>query len=110
MKNKLSKAIVRRRKELHLTQEKLAERNNLSINYISRIERGSSSHISANSLLKIANALNMNMETLMGKSKPSDKILGPNQASLTKYLASLDLAQSEKLCQQVLDLLTKYYK
>jgi transcriptional regulator with XRE-family HTH domain len=84
MKSTLSQAIVSRRKELNLTQEKLAESSNLSINYISRIERGTSSHISAISLYKIANALNMPMEVLMGKVTHSAKIPGPNQASLKR--------------------------
>lgn len=109
MKSTLSQAIVSRRKELNLTQEKLAESSNLSINYISRIERGTSSHISAISLYKIANALNMPMEVLMGKVTHSAKIPGPNQASLNRYLSDLDLAKSEKLCQQVLDLITNYH-
>lgn len=67
-----------------------AKNNNLSINYISRIERGSSTHISAQSLYQIASTLNMPMEVLMGKVTPSGKIPGPKQARLNKYLSRLD--------------------
>lgn len=106
--NAVSQAIVKRRKELNITQEKLAEKSNLSINYISRIERGSSTNISANSLYKISKALNVPMELLMGKVNSSTKLPGPNQAKLNSYLAKLDLVKSEKLSEQIIDLITNY--
>ncbi len=108
-KNIIGKQIVNRRHELNMTQEELAEESNLSINYISRIERGTSQHISAESLYKIAKSLNTTMETLIaGKNSPA-KNPGPKQAKLIHYLQMLNLDQSEKLCQDIIDLLSNYH-
>ena len=60
--------IVKRRHELNISQEKLAEASDLSINYISRIERGASKHVSADTLYKISKSLNVSMEELMEKA------------------------------------------
>lgn len=56
--------IKNRRKELKLTQEKLAEKTGLTDTYIGAIER-SSSKCSIETLVKIANALNLNMDFLL---------------------------------------------
>ena len=52
--NVIGMNIVKRRHELNISQEKLAEASDLSINYISRIERGASKHVSADTLYKIS--------------------------------------------------------
>ena len=105
----IAKNIVKRRKELNITQEKLAESSDLSINFISRIERGVSTHISADTLFNISKALNFSMENLITDSEESFNHPGPNQARLNQYLAKLDLSKSEKLCQQVLDMISNYH-
>lgn len=63
--NVIGMNIVKRRHELNISQEKLAEASDLSINYISRIERGVSKHVSADTLYKISKSLNVSMEELM---------------------------------------------
>ena len=55
--NNLSENIVRQRHTLHLTQEKLAERAGLSVNFLSKLERGTSRTVSAETLQRLANAL-----------------------------------------------------
>ena len=42
-----------------MTQEKLAEYSDLSVNFISKLERGQKKNISINKLLNICNALNI---------------------------------------------------
>lgn len=56
--------IRNRRKELKLTQEQLAEEIDLTATYIGAIER-STSKCSIETLVKIANALNLNMDFLL---------------------------------------------
>lgn len=102
--------IVTRRKSLSMTQEELAESSELSVNYISRIERGSSLHISAESLYKIAKALNIPMESLMEKPQSSNVPPGPKQNQLINYLAKLKLTKSEKLCTLIMDLINNYHE
>ena len=51
-------AIRKKRKRLGLTQEKLAERAELSPNYVGRVERGEE-YVWLAALLKIAKALNV---------------------------------------------------
>ena len=67
--NVIGMNIVKRRHELNISQEKLAEASDLSINYISRIERGVSKHVSADTLYKISKSLNVSMEELMENNK-----------------------------------------
>lgn len=106
--NVIGTNIVKRRHALNISQETLAEASDLSINYISRIERGASKQVSANTLYKISKSLNVSMEELMEKDSKLYVIPGPNQAKLSKYLSKLGLLQSEKLCKQILDLITNY--
>ena len=72
--NVIGMNIVKRRHELNISQEKLAEASDLSINYISRIERGVSKHVSADTLYKISKSLNVSMEELMENNK-QEKIM-----------------------------------
>ena len=60
----LGEAIRAKRKEASITQEKLAEKANLSTVFISRIERGRESP-SVDSLLKIAQALGVRVRDLV---------------------------------------------
>lgn len=63
--NNLSENIVKQRHTLHLTQEKLAERAGLSVNFLSKLERGTSRTVSAETLQRLANALKISMEELL---------------------------------------------
>lgn len=92
-----------------MTQEELDENSDLSINFISRIERGSSTHISANSLFKISKTLNVVMEELMDNSFSLNEKPEPNQAKLISYLNKLPLKKSEKLSGQLLEILNNYH-
>lgn len=60
----IGQRIRKRRKELNLTQQNLAELSNLSNTNISHIERGATK-LSLPSLISIANALNTTADTLL---------------------------------------------
>ena len=49
-----------------LSQEKLAEKSNLSLNFISKLETGRISNISLNKLLNICKALDIQLGKLVG--------------------------------------------
>lgn len=107
--NVIGMNIVKRRHELNIGQEKLAEASDLSINYISRIERGASKHVSADTLYKISKSLNVSMEELMENNKQEKITPGPKQAKLIQYLQNFNLEKSEALCENILSLLTNYH-
>ena len=107
--NVIGMNIVKRRHELNISQEKLAEASDLSINYISRIERGASKHVSADTLYKISKSLNVSMEELMENNKQEKITPGPKQEKLIQYLQNLNLEKSEALCENILSLLTNYH-
>lgn len=61
----VGKIIQQKRKGLGITQEKLAELSDLSVNYISKIERLDDQNISLKSLAAIAKALDVTVPELL---------------------------------------------
>lgn len=103
--NRIGVNVSSRRHELGMTQEKLAELSDLSINFISKVERGAATDIKAGTLQSLAKALNVSMDELMnGKVKKQQA--GPFQQQLIKQLNSYDLQYSETLCQSILNVNT----
>ncbi|MFR0509538.1 helix-turn-helix domain-containing protein [Limosilactobacillus reuteri subsp. suis] len=107
--NIIGNNIAKRRHALNISQEKLAEASDLSINYISRIERGASKHISAESLYRISKSLNISMETLMEGGHGDLINPGPQQEKLINYLQNFNLEKSETFSKHILDLLMNYH-
>ena len=64
----VGKIIQQKRKALGITQEKLAELSNLSVNYISKMERLDDQNISLKSLAAIAKALDATIPELLIKT------------------------------------------
>lgn len=89
------------RKKNNYTQEQLAEKSSLSLNFISAVERGAK-NITFNNLLLIANALNINISTLVSS------IDQPNNSYQIKELGSelkkLPSHEQEKLIQNFIDI------
>lgn len=87
-----------------MTQEQLSNSTGLSVNYISKVERDFATHISADTLIRLAEGLNTSMEQLVN---PNDKRknVGPYQSKLLKKLASLDINKAEVLSKSVLNLM-----
>lgn len=97
MNNSLGKNIADQRHRAHLTQEQLAELSDMTINYLSKIERGVVKQIGSASLYRIAKALGVSMEDLMVGRQVDHQPL-PNQQLLVQQLQLIDAAKSEKYC------------
>ena len=63
--NNLGKNIANERRKQKMTQEQLAEFSDLTVNYLSKIERGLAKKISVESLYKITKALNISTDYLI---------------------------------------------
>lgn len=63
MKNKLKE----KREKLHLTQEQLAEKSNISRQTISQIENNQLNNIESNTMFKLAHALNCDIGDIFFK-------------------------------------------
>lgn len=106
MQQILGKNIAQRRHELGMTQQQLAELSNLSINFISRLERGRSADVSSATLLRLSTALATSMDHLMSNQLANhDKHQGPQLAKLINTLSSYDYFKSEHLSKIILELL-----
>lgn len=80
----IGERLKKARKEKHLTQEELSEKMDISIAFLSRIERGSS-HINLKRLSQICNILGITEgEILNGVSSKSTKYLDSEFANLLK--------------------------
>lgn len=105
--NALGHNISRERKQQNMTQEQLAEFSNLTVNYLSKIERGIAKKVSAESLYRIAKALNVSMESLFFEEKSVTEQSfkkGPYQKQLDNYLSSLEVDKSELICKHLLQI------
>ncbi|WP_334330533.1 helix-turn-helix domain-containing protein [Companilactobacillus sp. HBUAS59699] len=98
--------IARERHNQKMTQEQLAEFSDLTINYLSKIERGTTTRLSANTLNKIAKSLGVTMDSLMnGENIESNKKFGPNLRQLANFLNNLEPEQGEQLSKRVLQVI-----
>lgn len=87
----LGEEISRRRREQRLTQEDLAELSDLSVNFISRVERTKNQNISIQKLDSIARALNTTTPDIINNAYRTKKsslkiVLTIHLFSLTKLL------------------------
>ena len=97
------------RKYRHLagmTQEELAEYSNLSVNYISKIEREKKQNVSIEKLVDICNALDISVEEILD----SKHNLPPNAIELITYLRDSDSSNIDEICEQLLLLMKKMEK
>lgn len=104
--NNLSQNIVKQRHALHLTQEKLAEKAGMSVNFLSKLERGASRTVSAETLQRLANALEISMEELLNSiNKEYSYTKGPYEIQLGKILKSYSQTQREEICKGIITIL-----
>ena len=73
----LGRQVNRRRKEMGLTQEELANQANISRNYVSLIERGEAQNVSVNVLNELARVLGLSPAQLSGQSGWTDTLIPP---------------------------------
>lgn len=107
MQQLLGKNIAKRRHKLNMTQQELAELSNLSINFISRLERGRSNTVSSTTLLSLASALGTSMDSLMANptAQENETHYGPHLTKLISKLESYDYPKTEHLSKIILELL-----
>ena len=63
----IAKRLKELRKERNWTQQKLAEKAGLSFNAITKIEQGAAKHPTLKTLLKLADALKISLDELVGR-------------------------------------------
>ena len=85
-KKEIGKIIQNYRKQNGLTQDELAEKVDISTNYLSKVERGINV-LNAETFLKMANILSFSLEDFGIKIK-SDNTLSEQQELLTKILST----------------------
>lgn len=104
----LGERIRSRRKQLGMTQEELAEQSNLSVNYISKIERTQDQNISFEVLANIAHSLNITIAEFIGKPPitPSNAdIETVQERKLLNRLRQMDRESRDKAIDAILQLL-----
>lgn len=105
MNSTLGRNVTNRRHEINMTQEQLAELSNLSINYISKIERGSATKISAKTLHQLSIGLNTSMENLLAENPAHTNHIGPYQRELLNYLQQYEIDKAELISKNILNIL-----
>ena len=100
--------IQRRRKVVGMSQSELAEKADISINFLSKLERNKSNRVSSDTLNLLAQALNTTMETLVnGSAKDTQPEPGPKQRELNELLNSCPVNEREELSSHIIALLRK---
>jgi transcriptional regulator with XRE-family HTH domain len=102
----LGTRIRERRHQQHITQERLADMSDMTVNYLSKIERGVVTNISADKLSKMAAALDTSMDNLLnGRESQSSQNPRPNQNVLEKMLDQLPAQQAEQYAKAFINIL-----
>lgn len=105
----IGEKIRKHRIKANLTQEKLAEYSDLSINFISKLERGQKKNISILKLNAICQALEISIsELLQEENNISLAHLTPSSLQLVHELKTLDRTACERVSQHILLLLDDF--
>lgn len=108
MKSLLGDNIQKRRKAVGISQAELAEKADISINFLSKLERNKSTRVSSDTLYLIAQALNTSMESLVDNMPaPEKQPTGPKQSELNELLNTYPLNEREMLSSHIIAILEK---
>lgn len=108
MKSLLGTNVRKRRKAVGISQADLAEQANISINFLSKLERNKSTKVSSDTLNALASALHISMEALVNGDDSSETTeMGPKQAQLNQLLEGYPLLEREQLCANIIEILKK---
>ncbi len=102
----LGNRIRKRRKELNLTQEDLAELSDLSVNFLSQLERTNNQNISIQKLDSIAQALNTTIEELISTSSNNNN--DPVGKENDRYFLNKLITELRKLPNKKAENISKY--
>lgn len=109
----LGEEISRRRRDQKLTQEDLAELSDLSVNFISRLERTKDQNISIQKLDSIARALNTTTPDIINNAYRFKKVKNEGNPDnmpvfiqkVTNELRKLPKSKAERVCKSLIVLL-----
>lgn len=109
----LGEEISRRRREQKLTQEDLAELSDLSVNFISRLERTKDQNISIQKLDSIARALNTTTPDIINNAYSAKNLKVEERINntpvfiqkVTNELRKLPDDQAERICKSLIVIL-----
>lgn len=91
-----------------LTQEQLAEKSDLSVNFISKLERDKKTNISIDKLLKICSVFEITIpEFLDEKNNISIAKLSPSTIKLINELRNLNSTKQERLSKSILTIFSE---
>lgn len=99
--------IRNRRKQLGMSQEKLAELSKLSVNYISRIELEKDTNLSINVLSAISTALKINMSDLLIPDGQTKKEFPYYMKELIDNLLEFNTDEANEISEILLQLIAK---
>ena len=102
----LGNRIRKRRRELNLTQEDLAELSDLSVNFLSQLERTNNQNISIQKLDSIAQALNTTIEELISTSSNNNN--DPVSKENDRYFLNKLITELRKLPNKKVENISKY--
>ncbi|WP_433597385.1 helix-turn-helix domain-containing protein [Limosilactobacillus reuteri] len=102
--NDIGRKVSKYRREAGMSQEKLAEIAQVSVGYLSKVERSIPTNISVTVLLRVAQALNITLDDLVYDSNNSSQTDSRiNQTPLNNLLDQMDVETSEQLCQNIIN-------
>lgn len=104
----LGERIRKRRQELHLSQEKLAERADISLNTVSRVE-GGQSDMSIEVFRRLAQSLGMSANELLAEVECTEEEEGKYK-SLVYRIRNLNQTDQEIVLQTVNTLVDTLYR
>ena len=78
----LGKRVLLRRRDLRLTQKELAERTGISANTIARLERVGVQDLRGNAIARLADALGVSTDYLLGREAEQGSKLEPAGVAL----------------------------
>jgi transcriptional regulator with XRE-family HTH domain len=94
----LGKEVAKRRRELELSQDQLAEKAGISRTYISLIERGDAQNVTRSVLEKLANVFGTSTAVLLGQPEQKELLIPP---------ALKDFAIKEQLTVDIVERLVR---
>jgi transcriptional regulator with XRE-family HTH domain len=102
---RIGKLIKKVRKESHMTQEELAEKSNLSVNFISRMERTANQNVSFKNIESMAKALGISIMDLVRIEDSETEQHGLYLTKLLGILEGMDQLKAEELCKNIIDII-----
>ena len=101
----IGKLIKQVRKESGLTQEELAEKSDLSVNFISRIERTDNQNISWKNIEAIAEALGLSTIERLQVNENRQRHRGLYLTKLMRILEEMNELEAEELSKNIIDII-----